>query len=282
MYFPEPNVATLRHTQVGSASFIDSRRPSMNYFNDESSESLTEFRDSFRAPTPEVPRVHLAESPIKMQQAYVNVPEPSSATIAPTESWTNSITLKPSLSTGTSKHPPPLPPLVIPPTPSRSTHHNPHQPYQNQQQASAPLSSSVSPQRANPPQLTPCTPASSRTSPMASSPLASSPRTPSPNTLLPPQPHPSVSSPTSPKRETATTTTPVSETERLVGDGIKFHEAGQLEKATECFRQAAARDSPIGMFLYGVSLRHGWVCSECVCVCGKAFFLFLVMVGLMM
>ncbi|OAD75782.1 hypothetical protein PHYBLDRAFT_158132 [Phycomyces blakesleeanus NRRL 1555(-)] len=50
--------------------------------------------------------------------------------------------------------------------------------------------------------------------------------------------------------------------EQLVHNGIKFHEAGQFEKATELFRQAAALDFPIAMFLYGVSLRHGWGCKK--------------------
>jgi hypothetical protein len=47
--------------------------------------------------------------------------------------------------------------------------------------------------------------------------------------------------------------------ERLVHQGIKFHEAGKLEQATEMFKQASAMDLPIAMFLYGVSIRHGWV-----------------------
>ncbi|ORX55809.1 HCP-like protein [Hesseltinella vesiculosa] len=50
--------------------------------------------------------------------------------------------------------------------------------------------------------------------------------------------------------------------EAMVQAGIQFHEAGQLEKATECFRQATTKESPMGMFLYGVSLRHGWGCKK--------------------
>ncbi|KAI8343220.1 hypothetical protein BC941DRAFT_410734 [Chlamydoabsidia padenii] len=57
-------------------------------------------------------------------------------------------------------------------------------------------------------------------------------------------------------------TTTQNPTEAMVQSGIRYHEAGQLEKATDCFRQAAARDSPMGMFLYGVSLRHGWGCKK--------------------
>jgi hypothetical protein len=44
-----------------------------------------------------------------------------------------------------------------------------------------------------------------------------------------------------------------------VQEGIKFHELGKLEQATEQFRLASNLDLPIGMFLYGISLRHGWV-----------------------
>ncbi|KAI8992294.1 hypothetical protein BDB01DRAFT_841631 [Pilobolus umbonatus] len=43
--------------------------------------------------------------------------------------------------------------------------------------------------------------------------------------------------------------------------GIEFHELGQLEKATHYFRLAAREGCPIGMFLYGISLRHGWGCK---------------------
>jgi hypothetical protein len=59
------------------------------------------------------------------------------------------------------------------------------------------------------------------------------------------------------QKQQATTQNPI---EAMVQSGIRYHEAGQLEKATDCFRQAATTmDSPMGMFLYGVSLRHGWV-----------------------
>jgi hypothetical protein len=51
----------------------------------------------------------------------------------------------------------------------------------------------------------------------------------------------------------------VDETEALVHEGISYHEKGQLEKATQLFRIGAEKGNPIGMFLYGVSLRHGWV-----------------------
>lgn len=52
---------------------------------------------------------------------------------------------------------------------------------------------------------------------------------------------------------------PENEAERLVHEGIKFHEAGKLEQATDMFKLASNLNLPIAMFLYGVSLRHGWV-----------------------
>ncbi|ORZ16565.1 hypothetical protein BCR42DRAFT_415334 [Absidia repens] len=55
---------------------------------------------------------------------------------------------------------------------------------------------------------------------------------------------------------------PQNPVEAMVQSGIRYHESGQLEKATDYFRQAATRDSPMGMFLYGVSLRHGWGCKR--------------------
>lgn len=57
----------------------------------------------------------------------------------------------------------------------------------------------------------------------------------------------------------------ISEAEAHVQKGIRYHEGGQLEKATQHFRVAADRDSPMGMFLYGISLRHGWVSSVQMC-----------------
>ncbi|KAL7312144.1 hypothetical protein PS15m_007943 [Mucor circinelloides] len=50
--------------------------------------------------------------------------------------------------------------------------------------------------------------------------------------------------------------------EAFVHEGISFHEKGQLEKATQHFRIGAEKGNPIGMFLYGVSLRHGWGCKK--------------------
>ncbi|KAI9490597.1 hypothetical protein BDB00DRAFT_916104 [Zychaea mexicana] len=45
-----------------------------------------------------------------------------------------------------------------------------------------------------------------------------------------------------------------------VQKGIEYHELGALEQATHQFRIAAKEGSPIGMLLYGLSLRHGWGC----------------------
>jgi hypothetical protein len=63
----------------------------------------------------------------------------------------------------------------------------------------------------------------------------------------------------------------VTEAEAHVQKGIRYHEGGQLEKATQHFRAAADRDSPMGMFLYGISLRHGWVSNlfQCTNVKGR-------------
>ena len=52
---------------------------------------------------------------------------------------------------------------------------------------------------------------------------------------------------------------PLPQDEALLQSGIKFHEDGELEKATNCFKEAAALGNPNGMFLFGISLRHGWV-----------------------
>ncbi|ORX64131.1 HCP-like protein, partial [Basidiobolus meristosporus CBS 931.73] len=42
---------------------------------------------------------------------------------------------------------------------------------------------------------------------------------------------------------------------------IQSHEKNELEKAAHFFRLAACQGSPIGLFLYGISLRHGWGCK---------------------
>ncbi|KAK9720090.1 hypothetical protein K7432_004351 [Basidiobolus ranarum] len=50
--------------------------------------------------------------------------------------------------------------------------------------------------------------------------------------------------------------------EDYIRRAIEHHEKGELEKATELFRIAAEKSSPLGMFLYGISLRHGWGCHS--------------------
>ncbi|RKP26879.1 hypothetical protein SYNPS1DRAFT_13546 [Syncephalis pseudoplumigaleata] len=54
----------------------------------------------------------------------------------------------------------------------------------------------------------------------------------------------------------------MTEDELMVQEGIRYHEQNELEKATECFRRAAELNNPNGMFLYGISLRHGWGCES--------------------
>jgi hypothetical protein len=159
---------------------------------------------------------------------------------------------------------PPLTPLVIPPTPVRSS--------------SSPNRTLLTPTRTssmqNHPLPTPgglSTPGSSRSanSPSGLSPFTCSPSTPSPNTL---HPHTMLPSPLAgaPRNNVENgikkalsckklSMQPESEAEKLVHEGIKFHEAGKLEQATDMFRRASQLDLPIAMFLYGVSLRHGWV-----------------------
>lgn len=41
--------------------------------------------------------------------------------------------------------------------------------------------------------------------------------------------------------------------------GMQYHERGELEKATYYWRLSAENESPLGLFFYGIALRHGWV-----------------------
>ena len=41
--------------------------------------------------------------------------------------------------------------------------------------------------------------------------------------------------------------------------GIQYYEQGELEQASCNWRLAAENDSHLGMFFYGLALRHGWV-----------------------
>ncbi|KAI7905677.1 uncharacterized protein BX663DRAFT_500548 [Cokeromyces recurvatus] len=44
--------------------------------------------------------------------------------------------------------------------------------------------------------------------------------------------------------------------------GMKYHEKGELEKATYYWRLSAKSRSPVGLFFYGIALRHGWGCKK--------------------
>ncbi|KAF9426029.1 hypothetical protein BGZ76_002961 [Entomortierella beljakovae] len=49
--------------------------------------------------------------------------------------------------------------------------------------------------------------------------------------------------------------------EDFVRQGIEFHEIGDTAKATHFFRTAAELGDPVGMLMFGLSVRHGWGCS---------------------
>lgn len=46
-----------------------------------------------------------------------------------------------------------------------------------------------------------------------------------------------------------------------IQEAIRLHESGQLEKATDMFRQLAGQGNVLSQVLYGLSLRHGWGCK---------------------
>ncbi|KAI7832379.1 hypothetical protein BC939DRAFT_482779 [Gamsiella multidivaricata] len=48
--------------------------------------------------------------------------------------------------------------------------------------------------------------------------------------------------------------------EDFVRQGIEYHEVGDIGKATTFFRTAAELGDPVGMLMYGLSVRHGWGC----------------------
>lgn len=224
---------------------------------------------------------YIAQVPLKMQTALIETcgspsaipeyaadsfslqPAPRNKKSQNKEMESVKVVPSPSTSSNNSRLPkPPLTPLVIPPTPVRSS--------------SSPNLTLATPSRTSSmnhldTQMTPgsSTPGSSRSaySPHGLSPFSSSPITPSSNTLLP---TPMISSPLSndvngaslkvnPSQHKKHSIQPDNPAERLVHQAIKYHESGKLEKATEMFKEAAAMDLPIAMFLYGVSVRHGWV-----------------------
>ncbi|KAF9976579.1 hypothetical protein BGZ73_008250 [Actinomortierella ambigua] len=49
--------------------------------------------------------------------------------------------------------------------------------------------------------------------------------------------------------------------EDFVRQGIELHEVGEIAKATHFFKQAAEMGDPVGMLMYGLSVRHGWGCQ---------------------
>lgn len=234
-----------------------------------------------RALTPPMPPVvqqnHHHQAVV--HHSFVPVPSPSKAVFDTQQSYyddqDNQLTPNPRPSAA-SRHPQPLPPLVIPPSPVRSIS-TPDSPWQ----AASPRTSSLYNDSSRQMIPTPNTAGSSPRSRSNMHHMAPSPQ-PSPSTAgssplgqtsLPPSPFPvmspSKSTPTggavdkkktaSKKKESVGTGNPA---ENLVHAGIKFHEAGQLEKAADNFRLAAEQGSPLGMFLFGVSLRHGWGCKK--------------------
>ncbi|OBZ83688.1 Mitosis inhibitor nif1 [Choanephora cucurbitarum] len=53
-----------------------------------------------------------------------------------------------------------------------------------------------------------------------------------------------------------------SQNEAYLQMGLKYHENGQLEKATYYWRLCAENGYPLGLFFYGIALRHGWGCKK--------------------
>jgi len=261
------------HSRVPASPLDQASRG--EYFND------NEMVDpQIRALTPPMPPViqqnHHHQAVV--HHSFVPVPSPSKAVIDHQQGYfdDSESQLSPNpRPSAASRHPQPLPPLVIPPSPVRSISTP-----DSQWQAASPRSSSLyndSPRQMIP---TPNTAGSSPRHRLNMHNMAPSPQ-PSPSTAgssplgptsLPPSPFPvlspSKSTPTGgavDKKKNATKkkeSVVGSQAEQLVYAGIKFHEAGQLEKAAENFKLAAEQSSPLGMFLYGVSLRHGWGCKK--------------------
>ncbi|GAA5806240.1 hypothetical protein HPULCUR_011771 [Helicostylum pulchrum] len=217
--------------------------PNMNYFHQQQYNNDPEIQTV--TPPKSVKsnvQYYVEESPIRAHQSYVEPPQPS--IVLPK---------------------PPLTPLVIPPTPIRSTS-SPNRTYMTPTRSSSIQNLHHEYQT----QLTPglITPGSSRSmnSPNSGiSPFTCSPSTPSPNTLLPHNTLPSPLGTSGDGAASSKTTTkkfslmPDGEAERCVYQGIKYHEAGKLEQATEMFKQASTLDLPMGMFLYGVSVFKPWL-----------------------
>ncbi|KAG1229402.1 hypothetical protein G6F67_007178 [Rhizopus microsporus] len=220
----------------------------------------------------------------------------SSSSSSSSNSSSNTSQVAPTASTSTSRMPkPPLTPLVIPPTPIRSSSSPNRAIVTPTRSSSIPHDLQLTPGSMTPGSMTPgsMTPGSSRSaySPHGFSPFTSSPVTPSPNTLLPHTVLPIVNPPdhkishsnnnnnnnnnnnsnnsnnntlkvNNAPHHKKQSIVPDNAAERFVHEGIKFHELGKLEQAAEMFKQAAAMELPMGMFLYGISIRHGWGCKK--------------------
>jgi TPR repeat protein len=52
------------------------------------------------------------------------------------------------------------------------------------------------------------------------------------------------------------------ESDENIQEAIRLHEAGELTKATEMFGRLAETGNVLSQVLYGLSLRHGWGCTE--------------------
>ncbi|KAI8330319.1 hypothetical protein BC941DRAFT_440835 [Chlamydoabsidia padenii] len=234
----DPNMSTTMIqstvTSIHGSEQLHNQDPSpfgnMDFFQSNSDiESMTSELPPKRPSTIIQPRMQHVEMPVKIEQVngfYAH--QASHATIEQYHHGGNDFMLQPAPLTQhcnnkSTRHPQPLPPLVIPPTPSASSFVSSPQHHQ-QQRSPLPSSSSSS-------LLTPSL------TPGGSSPLTGSPRTPSNNK-------------------------PAAEGEALLLEGIKYHESGKLEQATYYFHKAAQLQIPMAMFFYGVSLRHGWGCAK--------------------
>ncbi|ORX53146.1 hypothetical protein DM01DRAFT_1322887 [Hesseltinella vesiculosa] len=189
-------------------------------------------------------------------------PLPSIVTPSKSTHSTHSSSSSSSNKSSSRHHPQPLPPLVIPPTPNRSSS-SPNRAIQTSSKTLSPPALQMTPG------LTPGS--------LGYSPMSVSPATPSPSqhhhghrskiaapSAAAPAMTPTVSSPTNNTQQVllGKDKKPLSEDEMLLLEGIRFHESGKLEEATHRFRKAAQLNSPMAMFFYGVSLRHGWGCQR--------------------
>ncbi|KAI9360934.1 hypothetical protein BD770DRAFT_418929 [Pilaira anomala] len=274
--------------------------PNMNYFHQQQHNKDPEIQTMTPPKSVKSNVQYYAEdSPIRVHQAYVDSPHQPSMAVYEQPQQHSNFSLQPvpqnkknnnynynnnnnstsplptsskSSSISSRQPKPPLTPLVIPPTPIRSS----SSPNRTFMAPTPTRSSSIQNlHHEYQPQLTPglITPGSSRSmnSPNSGlSPFTCSPSTPSPSTSLSHNTLPSplgmnggnISSVETKNTNKKFSLMPEGEAERCVYEGIKYHESGKLEQATEMFKQASTLDFPMGMFLYGVSLRHGWGCKK--------------------